>query len=180
MLRERFGAAQSYDAYVADATVNQELWVGMRKKARVSEDLVRRVEALGGEWRLLVLSEDWCGDAFNSVPYIAALADAAANLELRILPRDRNPELMDSHLTNGSRSIPVVMVLTADYREMAWWGPRPRDLQTWVMLEGKQLPTDERYRRIRTWYARDQGRTTLEEVVSLMERAEAERQREVA
>jgi hypothetical protein len=72
------------------------------------------------------------------------------------------------------------MVLKSDYREMAWWGPRPRDLQTWVMLEGKQLPTDERYRRIRTWYARDQGRTTLEEVVTLMERAEAERQREVA
>jgi hypothetical protein len=53
-----------------------------------------------------VLSEDWCGDAVNSVPYLARLAELAPNLDLRVLARDENPDLMDAHLTRGSRSIP--------------------------------------------------------------------------
>ena len=39
------------------------------------------------------------------------------------------------------------------------------------MEEGLKLPSDERYREIRRWYARDRGRTTLEEIVTLLESA---------
>lgn len=35
----------------------------------------------------------------------------APELELRVLRRDEHPEIMDEYLTNGSRSIPVVIVL---------------------------------------------------------------------
>jgi hypothetical protein len=87
---------------------------------------------------------------------------------------------MDTHLTNGSRSIPVVMVLDEHYEERGWWGPRPRELQEWVLSEGLRLPVDERYRRVRSWYARDQGRTTLEEMVTLLESAAGEGREEVA
>src|SRR5690606_28194364 len=118
---------------------------------------------------LLVLNEDWCGDAVNTVPYVAALAEAVPGFELRIVGRDANPDLMDAHLTNGSRSIPVVIVLDEAYRELGWWGPRPRELQAWVLDEGLALPAEERYREIRKWYARDKGRTALAEIVALLE-----------
>ena len=53
-------------------------------------------------------------------------ADAVPGLELRMLRRDQHPEVMDRYLTNGSRSIPIVIVLDEEFRELGHWGPRPR------------------------------------------------------
>ena len=162
--------AQTFADFLPTAEENADLWRLTYERADVPADLVARAEALLGAWRLLVLSEDWCGDAANSVPVLAAFAEAARNVELRLLARDENAVLMDEHLTNGSRSIPVVMVLDGRGRELGWWGPRPADLQAWVMSEGKAMEPADRYREVRKWYARDKGRTTLDEVVRLMER----------
>ena len=126
--------------------------------------------ALGGAWHLLVLSEDWCGDAVNSVPVIARLAELAPNVDLRVLARDENLDLMDAHLSGTSRAIPVVIALDGEFNERGWWGSRPAPLQQWVTGPGKAMEKDARYREIRSWYARDKGRTTLEEVVGMMEK----------
>jgi ADP-heptose:LPS heptosyltransferase len=137
----------------------------------VPEEYVRRVAALGGAWHLLVLSEDWCGDAVNTVPVVAKLAELSTNLDLRVLARDENLDLMDAHLTGTARSIPVVMALDDEFREQGWWGSRPAELQSWVVGPGRALEKDERYKAVRAWYARDAGKTTLEEVVATLERA---------
>ena len=102
---------------------------------------------------------------------LAAFAEAVPNMDLRVLARDENLELMDEHLTGTSRSIPVVVLLDGDGVERGWWGPRPADLQAWVMGPGQELEPDDRYREVRKWYVRDRGRTTLEDVVALVEQA---------
>jgi hypothetical protein len=102
---------------------------------------------------------------------VARLAELAPNVDLRVLARDENLDLMDAHLTGTSRAIPVVIVLDGEFNERGWWGSRPAPLQQWVMGPGKALEKDARYREIRSWYARDKGRTTLEEVVRVMEAA---------
>jgi hypothetical protein len=163
--------AAPFSGYLGTVEETPELWQVTYRRARVEADALARAEALPGSWKLLALSEDWCGDAANTLPVLAKLADEAASLDLRVLGRDDNPDLMDAHLTGGaSRSIPVVMVLDADGREHGWWGPRPAELQTWRLTdEVKQMDSDERYKRVRIWYARDRGRTTLDEVLSLLE-----------
>ena len=90
----------------------------------------------------------------------------APGMELRILRRDEHPELMDRYLTNGSRSIPIVIALDEDYRELGHWGPRPGVLQAWVMENRPMVPKAELYPQIRKWYARDRGETTLREVLA--------------
>ncbi|PYP76824.1 MAG: hypothetical protein DMD35_17180 [Gemmatimonadetes bacterium] len=144
-----------------------------RRTSSCGRPYVERVSSLPGRWHLLVLSEDWCGDAVNTVPVVARLAERCANLDLRVLGRDANPDLMDAHLTGSSRSIPVIIVLDEAFVERVWWGPRPTVLQRWVSGQGQLLEKTTRYREARTWYARDRGRTTLEEVVSMLERAAA-------
>lgn len=170
-LRQRYEAAPRFSEFLEQAVKNAQLWRDTYRLVRVPDDTVARATALPGRWHLLVLVEDWCGDAVNTVPHLARLAELAPNLDLRVLPRDTNPDLMDSHLTNGTRSIPVVMVLDAAFEEHGSWGPRPTELQRWVVTEGKQLEKDERYRHVRTWYARDRGRTTLGEVLGILESA---------
>jgi Thioredoxin len=163
---------------LANVTKNADLWAAVWRRAVVGEEYLQRVAAVPGHWHLLVLSEDWCGDAVNTVPVVAKLAALSPNLELRVLARDENLDLMDAHLTGTSRSIPIVILLDADYRERDWWGPRPTALQDSVSGEWQVLEKSSRYREARMWYARDRGRTTLEEVVSMLERASRNRSAE--
>jgi len=170
-LRERYLAAPDFASMLASARKNADLWAAVWRRAEVPEEYVRRVEDLGGAWHLLVLSEDWCGDAVNTLPVVAKLADLAKNVDLRVLARDENLDIMEAHLTDRSRSIPCVIALDESFRERGWWGPRPTQLQRWVLGEGQALEGKERYRETRMWYARDRGRTTLDEVVSMLEHA---------
>lgn len=166
--RADYAGAATFGEFLSDAAHNAELWHALAVRAAVPEAVLENVRRIGGQWHLLVLVEDWCGDAVNSVPVLARLADESPNLTLRVLSRDENPALMDSHLTGGKRAIPVVMILDADFREVAWWGSRPANLQQWVTTLGLSLEKPARYREIRRWYASDRGRTTLDEVVRLL------------
>jgi hypothetical protein len=130
--------------------------------------LVRTVERLTRRWHLLAISEDWCVDASNILPVVAKLADRAPNLDLRVVGRESHPTLMDEHLTNGTRSIPVVNILDDRFNERAWWGPRPAVLQTLFLSELRGAPKEIRYPRMRGWYARDRGASIAREIVELM------------
>ena len=169
--RERYLGSPEFEEMLATAEKNADLWAAVWRRAVVPEEYLRRVAALGGAWHLLVLSEDWCGDAVNTVPVVAKLAELSPNLDLRVLARDENLDIMDAHLTGSSRSIPLVIALDEEFREQGTWGPRPAELQSWVLGPGRALEKDERYKRVRAWYARDRGLTTLEEVVGMLERA---------
>jgi len=88
---------------------------------------------------------------------------------MRILARDENLDIMDTHLTGKSRSIPIVILLNNKFQDCGWWGPRPSPLQKWVLEKGLLLPKDERYKEIRRYYARDRGITTMHELVDMLE-----------
>ncbi len=173
-LRQRYCAAAPFGQFLEGVVVNAALWSALAKRGSASDLAVSRVQALGGRWHLLVLAEDWCGDAVNTLPAIAALAERADNLDMRILSRDANADLMDAHLTGGTRSVPIVIVLDGNFVERASWGPRPAELQRWFETSGRALPKEERYRAMRAWYARDRGVSTLDEVISLLEAASRE------
>lgn len=171
ILHDRFAQALTLDEFIQQAVANKDLWIALTRRARAPEDLVQRLAALPAPRHLLVLAEDWCGDAFNTVPWVAALAEAVPALDLRILKRDTHLDVMDAHLSGTSRAIPVVIVLDEQYRELGWWGSRPKPLQTWVTSDAaRQMTKEDRYREMRAWYVRDQGRSALEEIVSLLER----------
>ena len=169
--RERFEKAPTFPEYLDIVEKNRDLWRGVWDRVRLPEDVLDDARRIPGGWHLVALSEDWCGDAVNTLPAIARLADEAG-WDMRVMGRDDNPDLMDAHLTNGrSRSIPVVIVYDEDFNEVGWWGPRPGEIQRWVMSEGLAMPSPERYKHVRRWYARDRGRTTLTELLDIFANA---------
>lgn len=164
-------AAWSLDAFIAQASVYRELWQTTRRLAQVSPAHAAAVAALHGPARLLVLLEDWCGDAIHTIPVVQRLIESNSRLELRVVRRDEHADLMNAHLTGTARAIPVVIVYDTNGRERGWWGPRPSALEGWVLREGLAMEKDERYRAIRTWYARDRGATTSAEVLQVLRHA---------
>ena len=129
--RELWDFALPYGRFVAESEHHRGLWEGIYKLMRVPEWAFQAVPP-GTRRRLLVIAEDWCGDASSTIPIVARFADAVPGMELRLLRRDEHPELMDRYLTNGARSIPIVIVLDESFRELGHWGPRPAELQAWV------------------------------------------------
>ena len=115
----------------------------------------------------LVLTEAWCGDAAQTVPVLAKLAEAAPQVNLELILRDGNLPIMDAFLTNGGRSIPkVVLVDTVTREVLGTWGPRPQAAQQIMMdakaaslkagtpVEGKSI-MEEGKKDLQKWYARD-------------------------
>ena len=171
-MKERFLAAMDFSSYLESVEKNNELWREVYTRVSIAPELLDEARGISGTWHLLALTEDWCGDAVNLLPVLARLAEEIPGLDLRLLSRDENLDLMDAHLTDGrSRSIPIVLLLDENFVERGWWGPRPGPIQEWVVREGLAMPSEERYKTVRRYYARDKGRTMLRELLDLMETA---------
>jgi Thioredoxin len=155
--------ALTFPEFLSASTKHKGLWEGIYAIARVPAWVAGTPTQ--GARRLLVLAEDWCGDASSSIPLVAKLVDQVPGFELRVLRRDENPTVMDQYLTNGSRSIPIVIALDEEYRQIGHWGPRPRELQAWVTANRSTVPKAELYPKVRQWYARDRGESTVREVL---------------
>lgn len=173
-MRDRFESALTFPEYLDTVQKNEELWRGVHERVRLPAGTVTEGRSVPGTWHLLALSEDWCGDAVNILPVVSRFVDELPNVDLRVLARDENLDIMDARLTNGrSRSIPIVIAYDDDFREHGWWGPRPGELQEWVMTEGMKMEPGPRYARTRRFYARDKGNAIVAEILNLLRVAAA-------
>lgn len=163
-----YRAGRNFDEFLASVDANRELWMAVAGRARVAPHLGAKLREIPGKWRLLALADDWCGDAVNVLPVVARLVEDADNVELKIVGREEIPGLMDRHLTDGSRSIPIFVLLDETFTCRGWWGPRPTELQGWFREQGRGLPKSDRYRELRRWYARDRGATIATEIIELI------------
>lgn len=121
----------------------------------------------------MVLTEDWCGDSAQNLPYIAKLAELNDNITLRILERDANPDIMDLYLTDGkSRSIPKLIAFNEAGEELFQWGPRPKEvvelIQDW---KAEGLSKDEWTPKLHMWYAKNKGAALIAELKELVNKS---------
>lgn len=90
--------------------------------------------------KVIVITEDWCGDAMMNIPVLLRIAEAT-DLDVKFSLRDSNLDLMDTYLTNGTaRSIPIFIFLNDDFEEVAKWGPRAQVVQDYVTEVRSDLP----------------------------------------
>ncbi|MBT2639874.1 thioredoxin family protein [Bacillus sp. ISL-39] len=90
----------------------------------------------------LTITEDWCGDAMMINPVIRKLAEAA-DIEMRVALRDADTDLIDRHLTNGGRAIPMILILNDQGHLLGKWGPRAPKAQQIVDEVRAALPAKE-------------------------------------
>lgn len=157
--------------------MNEQRMNRIDKTIRIPAETAAQLQLIDRPLLWLTLTESWCGDAAQIIPVLNALASNNPHLQLRFLLRDVNLELTDAFLTNGGRAIPkVIMVDPETNRVLGSWGPRPaeaQDLYTGYKQQINALADQEAKAALwqvattalHTWYAKDKGLSTMQEVI---------------
>lgn len=141
----------------------------INKTYKVSEELSTRLKAIDEKQIWMMITEDWCGDSAQNLPYIAKMAAESENIDLRIIYRDKNPEIMDHYLTNGTaRSIPKLVVFDESGNEVFQWGPRPQELVELVNQWKTEMEPKEWKEKIQLFYGRNRGKAIEQEFIELL------------
>ncbi|MTI33371.1 thioredoxin family protein [Xanthovirga aplysinae] len=141
------------------------------KTVILKEGLVKKLNNVPEKLYWVVLVEAWCGDVAQNLPAIAKMVQASDNIDLKILLRDENLDVMDQYLTNGGRSIPKLICLRAsDFQELGFWGPRPMEAQQLMLdLKAQNMAYPEVSKQIHTWYAKNKNQMIQDEFYSLLD-----------
>ena len=133
--------------------------------------MISTIEQLKENYKFLVITEGWCGDAAQIVPVFNKIATASlGKIDLKFVLRDKNLLLIDAHLTNGGRAIPVLIVLNKSADQvLGTWGPRPQILQE-LLKEWKKENTEMPVlaEKLHGWYAKDKTQTTQAGLIALL------------
>lgn len=140
--QQYFEEGQSIQAYMEGmSTLKRESLLIYEKFQLPAEDsFIERLKQ--ANLHFLVITEDWCGDAMMINPIIRKLAEATQT-EMRVTPRDGDTDLIDRHLTNGGRAIPIVLILNEQGTLIGKWGPRAPEVQRMVEEARALLPPKE-------------------------------------
>lgn len=162
--RHATSGPQQTEALVEFTKLNFSRMKRIYKTYRPADEIVEKL-IKRGKCRWTIITEAWCGDAAQTVPVLARLAEINPSCALNIVYRDENPELIDRFLTNGSRSIPILIVEDANGHVQNHWGPRPAALQN-KFMEGKKagIPKAELQLMSQEWYNLDKGKSTAAEI----------------
>jgi thioredoxin-like negative regulator of GroEL len=160
----------------SDAKIRQYININQHRMQRVektfdlSEGLAEQVKNLKQKIWWLILTEHWCGDAAQTLPVLNKIAELSqGRIEIKILYRDQHPELMDRFLTNGTRSIPVVIQLNENLNQTGFWGPRPIVAQQLVKQLKSAPDTAADYSNtLHLWYAKNKQQAIETEVLQLL------------
>ncbi len=114
---ERFAQGLTFPEYLTQMRTNKDRFVKRMADAVIT---VGDREAIRGRrLKILVITEDWCGDALVAFPALARLVEGAPEVELRVFLRDANPDVMDGYLKRGLyRTIPVFVFFDERMNEL--------------------------------------------------------------
>jgi len=123
-----------------------------------SEDLKDAMASITDKQTWVVITENWCGDSAQVLPVIAKAALLNEKVDLIILNRDKNLDIIDLYLTNGTRSIPVLVAFDTEWNELFKWGPRPQPAVELIkQLKSESVEKKEMYENLHLWYGRNRG-----------------------
>ena len=152
--------------------------VGLHRMNRLNKSLnielytLQVLKAVKRKMNWYVLIEGWCADGAQILPYLSGIAMLNDHIDLKLLLRDDNPEVMDAYLTNGARAIPKLIATDAETgEELFTWGPRPKALIQAIESFKKEQPGYEKsdfHKMLQVWYNKDKGRSIQKEISSLL------------
>jgi hypothetical protein len=159
------------DALLNYSMLNDKRMARLDKKIKLSDATIERLNKVNKEQTWLLITEGWCGDAAHILPVMNKMSVENENINLKVVLRDENPELMNQFLTNGSMSIPKLVVLDANDEVVSSWGPRPSIATTMVNdYKEKHGSLDADFKKdLQLWYNKNKGVNIQEDLLAFLE-----------
>jgi len=162
--KERFMHGMTFQQYLDQMGTNKEKFLEFLKGIKIRPEDREALKKLGKKLNVLVITEDWCGDALYNFPVLAKLVEGNANVEMRVFLRDKNPDLTDQYLNQGLyRSIPVFAFFDENMKELARFIERPPKVTE--VIEKKML---EVRRGLRVEHVEEWRQAVVDEVRGLL------------
>ncbi|WP_396157959.1 thioredoxin family protein [Flavobacterium sp.] len=143
----------------------------LEKTLKLDPEVEKTLQNLKSKQTWLVISEGWCGDAAQILPIIKLISEASENIDLKLVFRDENEELIHLFLTNGAKSIPKLLVLDESFNLINHWGPRPEGAKNLIIeYKANHGIVDEAAKTaLQKWYLDDKGISTMKEIVAILQ-----------
>jgi hypothetical protein len=153
------------------STLNESRLKRLDKTMVVPEEISAKLKALESGYIWLVISEGWCGDAAQILPILNKMSLESDQIDLKIVFRDSNDDLMSHFLTNGARAIPKLIIIDKESGKVCnHWGPRPKGASDLIKNYKVQfgIVDEEAKTQLQMWYLHDKGLSTQNEVIEMM------------
>jgi thiol-disulfide isomerase/thioredoxin len=164
------GAIQS-EALVNYSRLNETRMHRLDKTIAIDLAINSKLESISNQYIWLVIAEGWCGDAAQILPIFNKMSEFSDHIDLKIVFRDDNEDLMNLFLTYGTKSIPKLIILDKNALDViADWGPRPKRAIDLVQnYKDKFGVIDDTIKaELQMWYLHDKGLSTQKEIMELL------------
>ena len=170
-------SAANYDALSTDEKItfdrdklNYQRSLRIQKTYSVNSLICELINKIKESQIWMVITENWCGDSAQNLPYLAKITKCNSLIDLRIIQRDQNLDIMDLYLSkNKTRSIPKLVAFSEYGEELFQWGPRPAEAQELVdKLKGEGKTKDNYLEQLHLWYGRNRGRNLENEIIEIL------------
>ncbi|NQX80589.1 MAG: thioredoxin family protein [Flavobacteriaceae bacterium] len=140
------------------------------KTTKLSGNIITEISKINQKQTWMVLTETWCGDAAQTLPVLDKLSQINENIELKVVFRDENTDLMNLFLTNNSMSIPKLIILDQNNELIDSWGPRSKKAAKLVTdYKAKYGKIDATIKEnLQLFYNQDKGESVINEVIDIV------------
>ena len=164
------GPVQS-DDLLNYSKLNDRRMSRLHKTLKIDEESSTYISNFSKNQTWLLITESWCGDAAQTTPMIHKIAELSENIDLQVVLRDENEELMNQFFTNGNKAIPKLIVIDNNSEKIVGeWGPRPTEATKLVQdYKEKHNGLDAQFKEdLQKWYNKDKGKDTLNDILAIM------------
>lgn len=154
------------------STLNEARLKRLDKTMTVPDEIGAELKGLENEYIWLVIVEGWCGDGAQIMPILNKMALESDRIDLRIVFRDLNDDVMNHFLTHGARAIPKLIIIDKESGKVCnHWGPRPKGASELIKNYKEQfgIVDEEAKSQLQLWYLHDKGLSTQNEVLEMMQ-----------
>jgi len=155
-------------SYLEYTKLNKSRFNRWIKTGMLLQQNILQLKNINKQQNWVLITEHWCGDAAHIVPFIIKLAAINPLINLEIQLRDSNSEI-ENYLTNGGKSIPILIIRDENKKDIVVWGPRPKECQ-FLYLEMKKdnIELNEQKIQLQNWYNHDNGVSIQNEICALL------------
>lgn len=158
----------TYYEYVKLNRSRQNRW--FKTMPELPEELRQIISEIRSPQHWIIITEPWCMDSANILPFLAKIARSGEHITLDIQLRDTEPFLIDRYLTNGGKSVPKLVVRDAQGEDLFTWGPRPETAQQLIFDRKNQGVSATEYKtELQQWYNADKGASVWKELGNLLQ-----------